>query len=418
MDSPILVNHYGRMVYMQNQTTLASQVTCPACGLLCDDILVNQQGNNKTITNACAKGIAFFERTIGQTQPQIAGKPVALAEALSKAAEILRTSKQPLFAGLSTDLNGFRAVFETAGKVNAIMSHINADSSWRNHKVLQTTGWQTTTLTEVKNRADVVVFIGTDVVHQNPRFFERTVWVKDALFTDPSARQIIYLGGEHLNTEEGTAPNGQKATVLPCSKTQLPALLAAFRALAQGKTLQLEQVSGVQVSALQAVIDTIKAAKYAVLVWVAKEFDYANAELSIQSITEAVVSLNQSSRTMGLPLGGSDGDTTVNYAHTWLSTLLPNPPDLSQHDAMVWINSFSPNKDKPDFNGPVVAIGDSNAVFAQQPDVFIPVATPALDCAGTLFRVDSSVVMPLKKTRHSQLPTLANVMAQLEALLA
>jgi formylmethanofuran dehydrogenase subunit B len=51
------------------------------------------------------------------------------------------------------------------------------------------------------------------------------------------------------------------------------------------------------------------------------------------------------------------------------------------------------------------------------PDVFIPIATPGLDCSGTLFRVDSSVVLPLKKVRENDLPTLADVAKQIEALL-
>lgn len=391
-------------------------VTCPSCGLLCDDIAINQESDMR-VENACAKGIAFFNSSIDNASPTISGKAVDLEQAIQRSVEILNTSKNAVFAGLSTDLSGFRATYQVAQKSKSAIVHMNAQSSWRNMRVLQSTGWQTTTLTEVKNRADVILFIGTDVVRHNPRFFERNVWVKDAMFVEPSAREIFYLGGEGLDVSHGVSPIGGKPKVLPCAIKDMPEVTAALRALIQGKTLAVTEVAGIVVSDLVKVVERLKQAKYAVLVWVAKDFDFSYAELTIQNITESVVALNKASRAMGLALGGSDGDTTVNYANTWLSALAPEERDIADYDAVVWINSFSPNKKMQKIEAPVIAIGHPGMEFEQTPDVFIPVATPALDCGGTLFRVDSSVVLPLKKTKESQLPTLKEVMAKMEALL-
>ena len=387
-------------------------VTCPACGLLCDDILINNQ-----LQNACAKSVTFFTQPSNIVLPSVTGKPVDLAVAIKKAAAILNTASNPIFTGSSTDLTGFRAVFHTAQKLKAPMMHMNAQSTWRNTKVLQSKGWQTTTLTEVKNRADVIICIGSDMISHNPRFFERYVWNKHALFTDPQARDVIYLGGEHLNTHPGISPAGKQPTILPCATKSLPEVTAALHALIQHKTLNTTVVAGIAVAELQALAERLRQAKYAVLIWVAKALDYPHAELTIQNITESVAALNEHSRAMGLALGGSDGDTTVNYAHTWLSALAPAEYDLTQHDAMVWINSFSHEKSPPSTTAPAIVIGNSNLHFATPPAVFIPVATPGLDCSGTLFRVDSSVVLPLKKTRESALPTLADVMTKLDALI-
>lgn len=394
--------------------------TCPSCGLLCDDIVVDyNQGliEKNAIKNACGKGVAFFAQKILSTTPTIAGKPATLAQAVAQAVNLLQAAKRPIFAGLSTDLAGFRAAFHTAQRVKAPMTHMNAKSTWRNTKVLQTKGWQTTTLMEVKNRADVIVFIGTDVATHNPRFFERSVWNKAALFTDPQTRDIIYIGGEQLDTSHGVSPNGKQPTVLPCAIESLPEVTAALRALIQDKPLNATTIAGIAVKDLQAVVERLKQASYAVLIWITKDLEFAHAELTVQNMTESVVSLNEKSRAMGLALGGSDGDTTVNYAHTWLSALAPEEHDVTQHDAMVWINSFSPEKPMPATDAPVIAIGNSRLEFDTPPAVFIPVATPALDCGGTLFRVDSSIVLPLKQTRDSELPTLAEVMTQMDALL-
>ena len=409
---------------MQTSTTKTVNATCPACGLLCDDVTVSWQTPESkpdvTVKSGkpCGKTVTFFSRPLNAATPTIAGKSATLAEAIAHTAQLVNKAKAPLLAGLSTDLTGFRATYSFAQKIKAEMVHMNVHSSLRNTKVLQSTGWQTTTLTEVKNRADMIVCIGTDVVHHNPRFFERAVWTEEAMFTDAKARNIVYLGGDDLNTAPGVSPTGKQPTVLPCATKDLPEVTAALRALLQGKTLKVEAIAGVQVSALTQLVERLKQAKYAVLIWVAKDLDFPHAELTIQNITESVVILNQQSRAMGLALGGSDGDTTVNYAHTWLDGLTLGEQDISAHDLVVWVNSFSPDKPAPSVNAPVIVFGHPDTKFTTPPDVFIPVATPGLDCAGTLFRVDSSVVLPLKKVRESALSTLAEVLEQLEAQLA
>ena len=378
--------------------------TCPACGLLCDDI---QLENNKVLNTNCKKALTFFEQPLPDTMPQINGKSASLQQAIAQAAKLIKASQQPLFAGLSTDVQGFRSIYNLAQKTNGNLQHMNAQSMPRNLKVLQSTGWQTTTLTEVKNRADVIVCIGTDVVSHNPRFFERIVWAKDAMFTEPNNREVIYIG-ENLDTKAGISPKGTPPSLLACRATDLPEITLVLRALVAGKKLKAMHVAGIKISDLQAVADKLKAAKYAVLAWVAKDLDFPHAELAIEQITQIVSKLNNTTRATGLPLGGSDGDTTANYANTWLSGLTLNDESVA-HDAVVWVNSFSPSKDATKTNLPLIVLGNANTTFAQTPDVFMPIATPGLDCSGTLFRVDGAVVLPLKKLRENNLPTLAEI---------
>lgn len=395
-----------------NQTKQIVNVTCPVCGLLCDDINVSNISSS-----SCAKSIAFFSQSPIKSSPRITSKKVTLTQAIMRAAEVIKSAKQPLIAGLSTDVEGFRAAYQLAEKSKATLAHMNATTTWRNVRVLQSTGWQTTTLTEVKNRGDVIVCIGTDVVKHNPRFFERMVWPKEALFIENEDRDIVYLGGENLDTSHGTSPAGKQATVLPCDPVQLPEVTAALHALVAGRSLNVKAIAGIAIADLVNLATRLKQAKYAVLVWVAKDLDYPNAELTIQQITQTAVTLNESTRAGALALGGSDGDTTVNYAHTWLSGLAIHQEALPLHDALIWVNSFSPDKPAPNTSSPTVVIGSPAMKFEKQPDVFIPIATPGLDCAGTMFRVDSSVVLPLKKSRETNLPTLAEVLAQVEDLL-
>ncbi len=397
--------------------------TCPACGLLCDDISLEINQRIKVVNSNCAKSIQFFEQSLGENSPRINGKPATLSQAISHAVTLLKASKKPLFAGLSTDVQGFRAIYSLAQKTNRAyqsnMQHLNSDSMARNMAVLQSAGWQTTTLTEVKNRADVLVCIGTDIVSHNTRFFERFIWLSQessAMFTDASKREVIYIG-ENLDTQAGVSPKGKQPTSIHCSQSDLPEILAVLRALVTGKKLKTQTVAGIQISDLLAIADKLKQAKYAVLAWIAKDLDYPHAELTIQSITETVALLNsQTSRAAGLSLGGSDGDTSANNANTWLSGYSLNN-NKTEHDALVWVNSFNSKNLPEKIDKPLIVLGNTNTTFETIPDVFIPIATPGLDCIGTSFRVDSAVILPLKKVRENNLPTLSEVASQIEALL-
>ena len=387
--------------------------TCPACGLLCDDVAI-ENNNNKinVLPNGCAKSVSFFGQPLGEIKPQINGKPATFEQAATHAAKLLKTSQRPLFMGLSTDVQGFRSIFNLSQKTNGTLQHINAQSIARNLKVLQSTGWQTTTLTEVKNRADMIVCFGSDLLSHHPRFFERLVDC-DGMFVTAKNRQVIVIGNT-LNQDIINSDALQAALVLPCRADDLPSVTIALRALVAGKALKAQQVAGITVGDLQTVANKLKAAKYAVLAWAAKDLDFPHAELTIQNITETVAILNQSTRAAGLPVGGSNGDTTANNANTWLSGITLND-EIIEHDLVVWVNSFSAEKSPPKTTKPLIIIGNSNTKL--EADVFIPIATPGLDCSGTLFRVDSAVILPLKKVRDNNLPTLSEVVNAIEKLM-
>lgn len=385
--------------------------TCPACGLLCDDIEMLQTSPVK-IANVCSKSVAFFTQTLQDSLPSIAGKPCSLEAAIEAAAAILKNSPQPLFAGLGTEVQGMRAVMRLAEKTNATLDHMHSESSVKNTLALQNSGWNTTTLTEIKNRADLILAIGTDIVSTHPRFLAKLVENETSLF-NRAKPEVIYL-----------AKHDVKA---------LPEIMNALNALANGKPLNTDIISTVSIENLQQILNKISAAKYAVIVWSANKLNFSHAELTIQSITRLIAKLNETTRVTGLPLNSGDGDTSVNNTATWLSGYatrsrfnngmaehdphhLSTEKQLAYADALLWVSTFNAVL-PPENHLPSIVIGHPNMQFTKMPDVFIPVAIPGLDHAGTMFRMDSAVVLPLKKIRESQLSTLAEVLQKIEAKL-
>lgn len=419
---------------MKNYTISTEPIstTCPACGLLCDDVTLSATATI-AVKNGCAKSVAFFEQSL-QTNisesPSISGKPCNLDTAINAAADILRKSKQPLFAGLGTEVQGMRALMRLAEKSNATLDHMHSESTVRNTLTMQNSGWLTTTLAEVKNRADVILAIGTDIVSSHPRFFEKLVWNNDSLFNKPTP-EVIYLGVPAEITKAGIAPNGTAPTVIAAEITSIPEIVNALNALLNNKKINTEVVGGVAVSALLAVVEKLKAAQYAVIVWSAGSLKFAHAELTIQSIVQLINKLNETSRAAGLPLNSGDGDSSVNNTSTWLSGYptrsryangkpeydtyhFSTKKQLNLCDALLWVSTFNPQT-PPNTAAPTIVIGHPNTQLEHKPDVYIPVGIPGIDHAGAMFRVDSSITLPLKKLRDSDLPSLSDVINRIEA---
>jgi formylmethanofuran dehydrogenase subunit B len=172
----------------QNHKSAPLIATCPACGLLCDDVTLSLTPEF-SLKNGCVKGVHFFENafnTSASTSSLVSGKQTDLKTAINAAAEILANSKQALFAGLGTEVLGMRSIMSLAIKTNATLDHIHSDSTVSNTRTMQNSGWLTTTLAEIKNRADVILAICTDITSTHPRFFEKLAWNTDRLFDKPT----------------------------------------------------------------------------------------------------------------------------------------------------------------------------------------------------------------------------------------
>lgn len=407
---------------------VTSRVTCPGCGLLCDDVVVAVESSSVVAKgNACPKSIAFFEQAnFVSSEPRISGKPAMLADALRKAAEILHQARQPLISGLGTEVYGMRAVLELADQAGAMLDHMNSEAGMRNVLAMQNSGWQVTTLTEVRNRADLVLIIGSDIVSRYPRFFERVIWNSESMFgQDTAARDVVYLGNPGIDTSPGISPRDIQPTTIPCDNQHLPSAIAALLALAAGKELHTDKVADIPVADLQHLVTRLAAAKYSIIVWAAADLDFPHADLTVHKIAELIAHFNHTTRCSGLPMGGSEGDVTANNVSSWISgypvrsSFKRGYPEYDPYrfstsrqmnsgeaDALMWISTFDPERVPPETNIPTIFIGHPGMKTACEPDVFIPVGIPGVDHAGIMFRSDSAVSLPLAKLRASPFPSL------------
>ena len=94
--------------------------------------------------------------------------------AFARAAELLRAARYPLVYGLSrSTTEAQRAAIALAEKLGGTIDTTASTGHAPSLMALQQVGESTCTLGEIKNRADLVVFWGSDPVVTHPRHMER-----------------------------------------------------------------------------------------------------------------------------------------------------------------------------------------------------------------------------------------------------
>ena len=382
--------------------------TCPFCPLLCDSfgIEAGPAGTPlKLVGSDCPRarqGLSWFDAAGRTAQPQVGGRDGDLDTAIAAAASLLAASRQPLFGGLGTDVAGARALFALACETGAICDPAQGTALMQGLRALQDRGGFSTTLAEVRTRADLIVCVTEEPAAHYPEFFRRC----GAGEREDLAIETLPLHGDLFDT------------------------VSLLAALVAGRV----QAGAARVPAgLSALAARLKAARYAVLVYESARLP-AQGALIIEAIQRIVGTLNRSTRAASLALGGGDGASTVNQVFAWLSGLplrsRAGPLGLEHEplcfdagrlladgavDALLWVSSYGPEPAPPSTKAPCIVLGHPAMRLPEgsADSVFIPVSTPGIGSAGHLFRTDGSVMLPLRPVYEDNLPSVAGVVRRL-----
>ena len=410
---------------MGEPATQYKEVVCPFCSLGCDDLEVEVTDTTARLLGpGCPAATAGFGRPPGDATPMVAGATASLEDATARAAQRLGRSALPLFAGLGTDVAGMRAVLALAERTGGILDHAGASGLLANIRAWQDGGTVTTTLAEVRNRADLVLVVATDVAAVASRFPERCLAPATGLF-GPISRRIVHLGpGRPLPA----------ADILPCPADRVAEVLAVLRALAAGRRIAAETAGGIAMAALAALARSLQAATYPVIVWAARDLPERHLDLTVGAIAGLLRDLNAKGRCCGLPLTGPDNIVGVNQVCAWQTgvplrtSLASGAPDhdparwstsalLGVADCLVWISTLG-KQAPPAWRGPCIALVWPGQPVPAGAEVVIPVGTPGLDHAGSVYRTDGVVALPLRRLRDTGLPAAAVVLDAIRTRLA
>lgn len=376
--------------------------TCPFCALACDHLGVRAGRGSEPLAlagGACPRAeraLATFPSTPAAPVAEVDGQPVPLAAALDAAVQALAASRQPLFAGLGTDVAGARALYPLACATGAIVDAAGGDALMHGLRALQDRGQFTATLAEVKARADLVLLLGGLPGEAAPLAPER-----------------LGLAGKAVETLGGDL----------------------FDALAMLEAALTGRLSGQVPAASVALAGRLRAARYAVIVGTPARLP-AQGALLVESVHRIVDHLNRSTRAAALWLGGGNGAATANQVFGWLSGLplrsragprgleheplgFATPRVLAEGgaDLLLWASCFEAEATPPATDLPAIVLAHPAQAAAVRGAgrVFIGVSTPGIGRAGHVFRTDGTVLMPLHAARPDALPSLAEVATQLLA---
>ena len=425
----------GNAVLKTSTSTAQTPVThgdvaCPFCGLLCDDLSVRiDQLQVTPLANACPKALNAYAAAGALGQASVNGKNTPLDQAMRHALQLLQKSRRPLLAGLGTDVAGLRATLALAEKCHAMVDHLHSAGANLNLRVLQSRGWQTTTFSEVRNRADLVVLVGVDLNSNYQNFMRRCLSPADALQpARRAARRVVYIGPV---TQAPRDAAGLPLEVIACTAAELTSNVRALQGLVAGQRLNLAR--GKRGTGLHALAEQIKAADYTVLVWAPGQLPAVDGDLTISAVCELVADINRTRRAAGLALGGDDGAQSaiavsswltgfpsgvsfaggqLEYAPTTLNTARIVTDELA--DLVLFISSFS-RREPPVSELPTIVMAPPGFKCVTPVAVYLPVGVPGIDHAGQLVRADGVVTLPLKQLRASALPSTAELLMRLHA---
>src|SRR5271156_2333663 len=151
-------------------------VTCLGCGLACDDIAVRVQGGAIVEAgNACSLGVQWFGDGRVPAQARVGSADVEASRALDEASLLLLGAKRPLVY-LAPDManDTYGAATAVADVLHALLDTVTTVGE-AGVGVLagQARGRTTATFSELRDRADVIVFWGVDPATRYPRFQSR-----------------------------------------------------------------------------------------------------------------------------------------------------------------------------------------------------------------------------------------------------
>jgi formylmethanofuran dehydrogenase subunit B len=412
---------------MSEAGAAAAGWVCPFCALACDHLEVRVGSDDQPLAldggdcPRAQRGLQTFAGHSAPVAPTIDERNATQEEAIAAAVQRLAASRQPLFAGLGTDVAGARALYPLACACGAICDAAGGDALMHTLRALQDRGQFTTTLAEVRTRADVIVFIGSVPTDVAPLLAQRC-GIGERQF---GARHIVALHARHGDADvlAGWArPDVTVESIAPAG--DLFSTLAA---------LEVAVARPVVASPLRGLADRLRAARYAVTIGAPAHLPPHGA-LIVEAVHRLIGRLNADTRAAALWLDGGNGAATANQVFTWLSGLplrsragprgLEHEPlafgskrllDDGAVDLFLWVSSFDAAALPPPCALPLIVLGHpaQAAACARRDAVFIPVATPGIGVDGHVFRTDGTVLMPLRAVRPDALPSVADVAQRL-----
>lgn len=413
--------------------TVITDALCPFCGCLCDDLTIVVEDNKITdVKQACKLGASKImghhriKAPMMRKDKNSEFKEVSYEEAINEAANILSNSKRPLLYGWASAVcevhkKGILLAEELGAIIDNTASVCHAPSTLAVHEK----GLPSATLGQVKNRADVIVFWGSNPVHAHPRHMGRYSVFAKGLFSEKGrkGRKVIVVDVRKTDT----ANMADEFVQLEQGSDYL--VVSALRAILSGHAdVVPESVGGVPKDALSKLVDTLKTGKFVGIFFgmglTQSKSRYKNIDNAISLVTE----LNAFTKCVITPMRGHYNVTGFGNVCAWetgFATAVDfargapyyNPGETAANDVLL----------RKETDAAMIIAGDAGAHFpadsvrhlakipvvqidpywnptTEVANVVIPVAICGVEVEGTAYRMDGVSLRMRKMVEPTHLP--------------
>jgi len=443
-------------------------VTCPVCGCLCDDIeLRTENGKIVKVKNGCAMCESKFFGYSGHRllKPLIRRNgelvEVSLGEAIKKAAKILSEANYPILYGWSsTSCEAIRVGVELAEEVNGIIDNTSTICHGPSTLSTQDVGMASSTLGQIRHRADLIIYWGSNPWSAHPRHIERYTAFPEGRFAKSAwkgyltkikasnVKKKIERALRRLQRKEKLSVSslyacpypallkkGRKLVVVDVRRTRTAEiadyfiqvepnkdyeLLHALRALIRDQEVEVDDVAGIPIEYLEEIADVMVNCNFGVLFF-GLGLTMSRGKLrNIDAALSLARDLNMRTKFIIMPMRGHFNVTGADTVFTW-QTGFPyavdfslgypryNPGETSAVDVLLRKESDSalivasdpvanfPRKAVEHLvKNPLIVIDPHLNATAQMAYVVFPSAFVGIEASGTAYRMDH-VPLPLKK---------------------
>lgn len=424
---------------MSTELKVVSNATCTFCGCVCDDMELTVEGHRITkAKNACVLGKAWFLNHHVEDRPvaTIRGEPVSLDEAIDEAARILTTARYPIVYGLSdTTCEAQRVAVAIADRIGGCIDTTTSVCHGPSGMAFQGVGEVTCSLGEVKNRADLVIFWGSNPAESHPRHWSRYSTMPKGLFV-PNGRKDRTVVIVDVRRSKSAPAADIFVQVRP--RTDFEALWI-LRALVKGVPLTEADcaITGVPLATWQDLAARMKSCRFGVFFFGMGLSMTRGKHLNVEAALALARDMNQYTRFYIKPMRGHGNVTGADNVVSWqtgypfgvnLSRGFPrfNPGEYTTADtlargeadaALIVASDPMANFSQPAREHlkriPYIALDPKETPTVRHATVAFTTATYGINTPGTVYRMDD-VPIPLRPAFESPYPSDQEVLTRLE----
>lgn len=390
---------------------------CSYCGCNCDDITyLLKKDKIVGVRHACRLGASKIINDQDQrlTAPMIRNssgilKEVSWDEALDKTVELLTNSIRPVMYGWGeTSTEAIKEGIKIAEITGSVIDNQSTICHGATIQAFQNMGQPVMTLGEVKNRSDIIIYVGTNPMDDHPRHMSRYTAYPEGYFRKNGRedRRIITIDPKYTNTAKVSDD------VIQYDIDEDYVFFNALKVAIQGGKIN-ENVAGIPASKIYELAKVMKNAENGALFFGLGLTQTATKQRNIDILIQLIDELNAYSKWSMLPMRGFFNVSGFNMAMT-SETGYPYGVDFARGYPRYMIGETTTidllNRREADFfmtvsadpaiqfpgytikhlvDIPTVEINTHWGPFTEISDVVLPSTRIGVETAGTAYRMDS-----------------------------